>query len=158
MTRGRLFFPRRLDKGFVSGMTAELECGTWLVGGGGGVGCGCCCAVVLPCCCWSACILCRATSGSTYQRLRSYFWIIRSRVRCSSLESGSMGQRESYRPSHTYLQYSFPLFFICSISSGVNVVMVMDFTRCGGFKPRRIPLHDVQTNDPTVMFIYVGPR
>lgn len=30
--------------------------------------------------------------------------------------------------------------------------------RCGGFKPRRIPLQDVQTNDPTVMFIYVGPR
>lgn len=153
MTRGRLFFPSRLDSGLVSGMTAELECGTWLVCCcGGGAGCGCC-ADALPCCCWSACILCRAISGSTYQRLRSYFSIIRSRVRCSSLESGSIGQRESYKPSHTYLQYSFPLFFICSISSGVKVVMVMDFTRCGGFKPRRIPLHDVQTNDPIVMFI-----
>lgn len=40
----------------------------------------------------------------------------------------------------------------------MNVVIVMDFTRWGGFKPRRIPLQDVQTNDPTVMFIYVGPR
>lgn len=125
MTRGRLFFPSRLDRGLVSGMTAELECGTWF-----GCGCGTAApAAALPCCAWSACIRCRASSGSTYQRLRSYFWIIMSRVRCSSRVSGSIGHRESYRPSHTYLQNSFPLFFICSISSGVKVVMVMDFTR-----------------------------
>ena len=36
----------------------------------------------------------------------------------------------------TVVQTSFPLLRIKSISSAVKLAIVIDFTRCGGFKPR----------------------
>jgi len=52
---------------------------------------------------------------------------------------------------------SFPRDFINSTSSGLKLAMDIDCTLCGGVKPRSIPEHEVQTNEPIVILICGGP-
>lgn len=61
---------------------------------------------------------------------RSYLSIMSSRWSCECDLFGS------HRPSHVFAHKSFPCDLINSISSVVNVVIEIDFTRCGGVTPR----------------------
>lgn len=61
---------------------------------------------------------------------RSYLSTISSRWSCEWTRFGS------HSPSHVLAHSSLPCALINSISSAVNVAIEIDFTRCGGVKPR----------------------
>lgn len=94
-----------------------------------------------------------ACSGGTYHLFFSYFSCRNSFTFCGSLKSGIADDLSSNRPSQICLHTSFPCFCRNSISCCVKVVIEIDFTLWGGFKPRRMPEQEVHTKLPTVMSV-----